>query len=62
MKVLIIKELKCVKCGNIVETLPLHCGHSMTINEETNQLECYMGPKCGYISFDEFKCENCCNE
>jgi primosomal protein N' len=53
-------ELKCSKCGNIVETIPLHCSQSMIYNEEDNQLECWMGPACGYIKIDEFVCENCC--
>ena len=53
-------ELKCVKCGNIVETIPTHCGYDMSYDENSNQLQCYMGPVCGYINLDEFICENCC--
>ena len=53
-------ELKCIKCGNIVETLPQHCGQDMIFNEETGALECYMGESCGYIDLDNFICENCC--
>ena len=33
----------------------------MIYNEETNQLECYMGGKCGYIALDEYVCENVVN-
>ncbi len=55
-----MKKLVCTKCGNIIETLPMHCGYNMVYNEETNQLECYMGPECGYIALDEYVCENCC--
>jgi hypothetical protein len=53
-------EITCIKCGNIVETLPAHCGYNMVVNEDSNQLECWMGPACGYINLDEFICENCC--
>ncbi|MFX1389942.1 MAG: hypothetical protein ACFE9Z_07775 [Promethearchaeota archaeon] len=52
-------DLKCSCCGKKIETLPLKCGYSITMNYETNQLECDMGP-CGVISFDHFLCENCC--
>ena len=26
---------------------PVHCGKPMTLNEETQQWECWMGPNCG---------------
>lgn len=52
-------SLKCSSCGRIVETLPIQCGYSITLNRETNQWECNMG-NCGIISFDKFLCENCC--
>ncbi|MHA1473578.1 MAG: SCP2 sterol-binding domain-containing protein [Promethearchaeota archaeon] len=52
--------LECSKCGINIENIPLQCGLSMTINNETNKWECDMG-KCGVISFDKFLCENCCN-
>jgi putative sterol carrier protein len=52
-------NLKCSNCGKKIETLPLKCGYSITINHETNQMECDMGD-CGIISFDNFLCENCC--
>ncbi|MEJ2280139.1 MAG: hypothetical protein P8Y70_20685 [Candidatus Lokiarchaeota archaeon] len=53
-------RLICSKCGNIIETLPLRCGYSISVNPETNQWECDMG-KCGTVSFDEFLCEKCCD-
>jgi primosomal protein N' len=56
----VVKTLVCTKCGKVIETLPVQCGYSMIYNEETNQLECYMGGECGYISLDEFVCEDCC--
>lgn len=52
-------SLICSKCGKKVETLPLQCGISITMNYETNKWECDMG-NCGTISFDQFLCENCC--
>lgn len=55
-------KLVCCKCGIKVETIPLHCGQDMNINEKSGQMECYMGPNCGYISLDEYICENCCEK
>ncbi len=53
-------SLKCSGCGKkTVETLPLQCGHSINVNHETNQWECYM-ENCGIISLNEFICESCC--
>lgn len=57
-----MKELLCTKCGKVSETLPLHCGYNMVYNEETNQFECYMGEGCGYITLNEYVCENCCEK
>ena len=51
--------LVCSGCGNEIETLPLKCAHSMNINEDTNQMECYM-ENCGTIAINEFMCANCC--
>ncbi len=56
------QKLKCSECGAIIETIPKHCGQDMVLNEETGQLECWMGPKCGYLTLNELKCENCCSE
>ncbi|MFX0081058.1 MAG: SCP2 sterol-binding domain-containing protein [Candidatus Hodarchaeota archaeon] len=52
-------SLVCTNCGRKIETVPLQCGQSITINNETNKWECDMG-RCGIISFDKFLCENCC--
>ncbi|MFW9866435.1 MAG: SCP2 sterol-binding domain-containing protein [Candidatus Thorarchaeota archaeon] len=52
-------SLVCSSCGRVVETLPIHCGYSITINKETNQWECNM-KNCGTISFNDFLCETCC--
>ncbi|MHA1914806.1 MAG: SCP2 sterol-binding domain-containing protein [Promethearchaeota archaeon] len=52
-------SLKCSNCGKTIETIPLQCGQSMTLNGETNKWECDMG-NCGVIAFDKFLCENCC--
>ena len=52
-------SLICSSCGRKVETLPLQCGYSITMNTETNQMECNMG-LCGVVTFDRFLCENCC--
>jgi hypothetical protein len=52
-------SLICSKCGKKSDTLPLQCGYSITVNNETNQWECYM-ENCGTISLSEFICENCC--
>ena len=54
-------SLKCSGCGEIIETLPIQCGYSISVNNETNKWECYM-ENCGRISFDEFLCENCCTK
>ncbi len=52
-------SLKCCSCGKVIETLPIQCGYSITVNNETNQWECYM-ENCGTILIDEFLCESCC--
>jgi hypothetical protein len=51
--------MKCYKCGSRIETIPVHCGHSMILNEETNQWECFMGSECGFIKIDEMLCSKC---
>lgn len=53
--------LRCSKCGKIVETIPTNCGYSIAYDEQTHQWGCSMG-ECGFIPFDEFVCETCCNE
>ncbi|MFX1419333.1 MAG: SCP2 sterol-binding domain-containing protein [Promethearchaeota archaeon] len=52
-------SLKCSRCGRLIETLPIQCGYNITVNNETNQWECYI-ENCGTISLNEFICENCC--
>ncbi|MFX0029804.1 MAG: SCP2 sterol-binding domain-containing protein [Candidatus Hermodarchaeota archaeon] len=52
-------SLVCSNCGRKIQTVPVQCGQSITINDETNRWECDMG-RCGIISFDNFLCENCC--
>ncbi len=52
-------NLICCKCGNVLETLPQCCEQDMTLNEETGQLECYMGPKYGYKTLEEIICIDC---
>lgn len=52
-------SLVCSNCGRKIETVPLQCGQSITVNNETNKWECDMG-RCGVVSFDKFLCENCC--
>lgn len=52
-------NLKCRECGNIIETLPQHCGSDMVINEKTNELECWMGQKCGYMRLEDLICAKC---
>jgi hypothetical protein len=52
-------SLVCNSCGRVVETLPIQCGYSITINKETNQWECNM-KNCGTIKFSDFICESCC--
>ncbi|MFX1379160.1 MAG: SCP2 sterol-binding domain-containing protein [Promethearchaeota archaeon] len=52
-------SLICSKCGRKSETLPLQCGYSISMNNDTNQWECYM-ENCGVISLSKYICENCC--
>ena len=52
-------KMKCVKCGNEIETIPMHCGEDMIFNETSNQWECWMGPECGYMRLDQLVCSKC---
>ena len=54
-------NLICTGCGNEVETLPIKCAHSINLNSDTNQMECYM-ENCGTISINEYVCESCCTK
>ncbi len=51
---------KCSGCGKVIETLPQCCAQDMVFNEEKNELECFMGEDCGYVSLSELKCGDCC--
>ena len=55
-------KMKCNKCGNVIETIPEHCGRDMIFNEEKNQWECFMGPECGYVRLDDILCSKCSEE
>ncbi len=55
-----IEIYKCSGCGKVIETLPQCCAQDMVFNEEKNELECFMGEDCGYVSLSELKCEDCC--
>ncbi|MFX1525905.1 MAG: SCP2 sterol-binding domain-containing protein [Promethearchaeota archaeon] len=52
-------SLVCSNCGRRVETVPMQCAQSITLNDENNKWECEMG-RCGVVTFDKFLCENCC--
>jgi len=52
-------SLKCSSCGRLIETLPIQCGYSIVVNNETSQWGCYT-ENCGIQTFDEFLCESCC--
>ncbi|KKM76849.1 hypothetical protein LCGC14_1375950 [marine sediment metagenome] len=52
-------NLHCCICGKSMETLPQCCGQDMTLNEETGQIEYYMGPKYGYRTIDKIVCLDC---
>ena len=51
-------NLKCCKCGNIIETLPRSCAQDVVISED-NQFLWYMGEKYGYQPREEIICEIC---
>ena len=51
--------LKCSKCGGPIEGDPQHCGRPMTLNADEVQLECWMGPKCGFMKLGELICQKC---
>jgi len=54
-----MQKIRCSRCGGIIETIPVHCGHDMVFNEEKNVWECYMGKDCGYVPLDELFCAKC---
>lgn len=51
-------SLICTGCGKEIETLPLQSAHKINMNNETNQLECYI-ENFGTILINEFVCERC---
>ena len=51
-------SLICTNCGKEIESLPLQGAQWMNMNNETNQLECYI-ENFGTISINEFVCERC---
>ena len=55
-------NMTCCKCGNKIETIPIHCGQDTIFNDETNKWECWMGPECGYVNLDELFCAKCATE
>ncbi|MHA1149885.1 MAG: hypothetical protein ACTSR8_16740 [Promethearchaeota archaeon] len=57
-----MEKMKCKRCGNIIETIPLCCGYDITVNEETHQWECYTGSEQGYVSLNELLCSACCKQ
>jgi hypothetical protein len=57
-----METYKCTGCGKIMETIPQCCAQDMVYNEDKNQLECYMGDNCEYLSLSELKCEECCKK
>ena len=57
-----METYRCTGCGKIMETIPQCCAQDMVYNEDKNQLECYMGDNCGYLSLSELKCEECCKK
>jgi len=54
-----MENINCSNCGKQLESAPMHCGKPMTLNKETNQFECWMGPECGKTPIDEVLCSNC---
>jgi hypothetical protein len=55
----LIHELRCKRCGNKIETIPMQCGYSISLNQETNEWECYMGPEYGFMKLNEMICTKC---
>ena len=51
-------SLICTGCEKEIETLPLQSAHKINMNNETNQLECYI-ENFGTILINEFVCERC---
>ena len=53
------KNLKCKRCGKRIETIPIQCGYSINLNEDSGEWECYMGPEYGMMKLNEMLCSKC---
>jgi len=53
-------NLTCANCGKIIETIPLTCGLSISLNSSANKWECDLG-ECGVRGIKEMLCSNCCS-
>jgi len=53
-------NLRCTNCGRDIETIPLSCGLSISINKLNNEWECDLGD-CGVRSLNKILCPSCCN-
>ncbi|MFO7797565.1 MAG: hypothetical protein ACQERB_11450 [Promethearchaeati archaeon] len=53
-------KLRCANCGKIIETIPLTCGLSISLNSSANKWECDFG-ECGVRDIKELLCTNCCS-
>jgi hypothetical protein len=53
------EALKCKRCGNKIETIPVQCGYSITFNEDSGEWECYIGPEYGMMRLNEMICPKC---
>ena len=51
-------NLKCCKCGNIMETLP-SSSQDIIIDVESGEMLYWNGKKCGYRPADYLICEKC---
>jgi len=54
-------QLKCSKCGKVIESIPTSCGYSISYDDETKQWGCHLD-NCGFVTFDTFLCEDCCKK
>jgi len=54
-------NLTCTNCGKIIETIPLSCGLSISLNSSANKWECDLG-ECDVRGIKEILCTNCCSK
>lgn len=52
-------KIVCRNCGKVIETLPIECGYSVYVDEKNNKWGCKT-KNCGFLTFDNFLCGNCC--